>query len=332
MVKRAGVRRRLMVGAVVLAVAWAVVGSSPVPGAASPTSGAPGALLPPGTALNDGFVVAEGSALVGAVFPILRAPVQGVPLSGWTAQLVVDADPIAVFNAYVGQARALGYAMRGDCYVQRSGNGDVELRGYTGLDAQAVRCGAGYSRSSDTDPYSGVHVSVQLAVARDGAGDLVATGDIGISRVGDGSGQEPEYVNQPPLEDVTAPLPALPAIEVSPLATVGQPVAPDIYARVDIVVPVGSVLAAPPAQGADARCSLGYDAVMVVENVERVFADLGDQLESYGEGPSPVETIREQRDGVSYSSFTLDIPGGDDWFEVTSVESGSEALVLVSAC
>lgn len=73
--------------------------------------------FPSGTALPDGFVVAENSALVGAVFPVLLTQSPAAPpirpLSGWTAQMLVLADPIGVFNDYVRQARDLGYETRG---------------------------------------------------------------------------------------------------------------------------------------------------------------------------------------------------------------------------
>lgn len=95
-------------------------GSAPT---AHPVAVDPRALRPAGTELTPGMVVQEGSSLVGPVFPLPDAHGQtddpSKPL-GWQALLVVDADPVEVWDRY---AAALGVADRASavqsCVVSR---------------------------------------------------------------------------------------------------------------------------------------------------------------------------------------------------------------------
>jgi hypothetical protein len=75
--------------------------------------------------LRDGFVVAPGSNLVGPVIPRIAFTNPAFKgWSGWTAVLDVTGDAGAVFDEYVGQARALGLDMRySDTLVARSRSG-----------------------------------------------------------------------------------------------------------------------------------------------------------------------------------------------------------------
>lgn len=70
---------------------------------------ASGALQPPGTPLPAGFVVPEGSRLVGTVFPY-PDDIQGIKAQ---ALVVVDRDPVAVYDRFVAQGRRLGIPLFG---------------------------------------------------------------------------------------------------------------------------------------------------------------------------------------------------------------------------
>lgn len=61
-------------------------------------------------ALGDGFSVAEGTRLIGVVFPD-RAP------SSWRAHLNVVGNPISVMNRYMTQARRAGFVMEVGCFL-----------------------------------------------------------------------------------------------------------------------------------------------------------------------------------------------------------------------
>ena len=76
---------------------------------ASSASGSPGSALP------DGFVVADGSTLVGGAIPTgVTGTLNGVPVAdqGWTALLVVDGDAEDVVENYIAQAEAQGLHLR----------------------------------------------------------------------------------------------------------------------------------------------------------------------------------------------------------------------------
>jgi hypothetical protein len=77
--------------------------------------------------LRNGFTVATGSRLLAPAFPvglIKRDPQQW---SGWTAYLDVTGEAGPVFDAYVGQARRLGYRVDySDKNCRASSPGDVE--------------------------------------------------------------------------------------------------------------------------------------------------------------------------------------------------------------
>jgi hypothetical protein len=68
-----------------------------------------GSTQPAGTPLGDGFEVAEGTVLVGEVFPSSRAGLSSDTIDdGWRALLLVTGDLEQVLNAYTTQARAIG--------------------------------------------------------------------------------------------------------------------------------------------------------------------------------------------------------------------------------
>lgn len=85
-----------------------VAGEPPMDTSVRGVSVAPDALRPPGTPLAPGVEVVPGSRLVASVFPLVdfypEEPSDQAPI-GWQALLVVDGDPVDVWNAY---ATALG--------------------------------------------------------------------------------------------------------------------------------------------------------------------------------------------------------------------------------
>jgi hypothetical protein len=89
----------------------------------------------PGTPLGDGFEVADGSVLVGPVFPSSRAGVSQETIDeGWRALLLVTGDLEDVLNAYVTQARAVGLFPQPRC-----DEGTEGLLACTGVDDEATR-------------------------------------------------------------------------------------------------------------------------------------------------------------------------------------------------
>lgn len=71
----------------------------------------PTALSEPGTALGNGFEVADGSVLIGAPVPLgITVVLDGEPVvdEGWTAYLYVTGNPSDVVNRYIAQAEAEG--------------------------------------------------------------------------------------------------------------------------------------------------------------------------------------------------------------------------------
>jgi hypothetical protein len=67
-------------------------------------------LRPPGTRLDERFTVADGTLLVGAVFP--GTSVTEEFTGGWRALLLVTGDPLTVLDAYRRQAAKAGMDMR----------------------------------------------------------------------------------------------------------------------------------------------------------------------------------------------------------------------------
>jgi len=125
--------------------------TSPTVSAEPPTPPAD-ALLPPGTPLADGLVVAPGTQLIGAVFP---ATDYGTDGTGWTALLWIDQDPIQAFDAYVEQARRLGFAVPGSasCSFIKDSR-PLAPDAATTEQADEIRCREGATSPGATDTTS----------------------------------------------------------------------------------------------------------------------------------------------------------------------------------
>jgi hypothetical protein len=80
----------------------------------------PDALRPPGSELAPGIEVQPGSSLVGTAFPLLGLSDDGP--SGWQAVLVVDGDPVEVWDSYAATFDVAEQASAVDsCIVAREG-------------------------------------------------------------------------------------------------------------------------------------------------------------------------------------------------------------------
>jgi hypothetical protein len=304
------------------------------PGTAIPAESVPELATgthPAGTPLADGFVVAENTALVGEVFPVLLTqdpsapPIR--PLSGWTAQMVVLEDPIGVFNEYIQQARDLGYEIHGGCQVSDAERASIPLVDYRGNDARLVTCHGEYYRTSGRDPVDLLRVAVELYVG-DVAGLPSATVNVSFVKAGDGSGDPSLYQSGPLPEKIADRMPTLAAVELPELPAAGEPIAPLLSQRAAFLrVPAGSTLAALPARGA--RCATGWDAILLATDVGPVLSDLEEQVAPLAE--EPIIRTQERRGDITYTSFTVD-PAGDDRVEVVAVDEARRGTVLVSAC
>ncbi len=97
------VRRLLIVTVLVACAAAQVVVISSSAGASDERA----LLRAPGTRLDAGFRVADGTRLVGVVFPKIGSG--NSTSTGWKAVLVVKSDALGAMNAYTAQAQQLGY-------------------------------------------------------------------------------------------------------------------------------------------------------------------------------------------------------------------------------
>lgn len=239
---------------------------------------------------------------------------------------MVVGDPLAVFNDYVAQARELGYPMEGGCSIAEAGSTAVPLEDYTGEAARSLRCSAEYYRASDDQPIDVLRVSVEMVV-----GDLLGLParhvNVSLTQVGDGSGDPEPYQSGPPLGRVTAAVPDLPVLESRPMPAVGEVIAPEFGSRTEVRVPMGSILAAAPFEGA--RCAYGYDAVLTTVDVDAALADLERQLAEYD--TRPIEYLEVERDGVRFRSFSVELIG-DGFAIVTGATRDAGSTLLVSAC
>lgn len=126
-----------MLGVIVVAAAACTGGDDPPRPQTAPED-----TSPPGTDLADGFVVPDGAALLGPLFPA-RVFGNGADITapGWTALLEVEDDPLAVVEDLVHQAEAQGLTA-----PQPSGCPAGDLRPECTVcsdDRGTYRCGAG---------------------------------------------------------------------------------------------------------------------------------------------------------------------------------------------
>lgn len=163
----------LLVSVGFLPLAPAVAGAKTTPPArAHPSAAATRAndptLLPPGTVLPDGFVVAPGTQLIGAAFPSSYANV------GWEAWLLIDRDqdPIDVYDAYVKQARDLGLLLPGSgvgegtdhptCRYSRGKNGrELSPDAAATETADVIECRSSTWRADSPDVTTSANLGVQ---------------------------------------------------------------------------------------------------------------------------------------------------------------------------
>lgn len=282
-----------------------------------------GSILPAGTPLADGFVVTEGSALVGDVYPQRRAGQEEE--SGWTAQLLVTGDPLSVFEEYVAQAGRLGYPMTGGCSVAVPQMSPVALSDPLAKDAHLLQCGAGHDRYYEDGPRDQLSVSVTLYVGERGGLPLRHL-EVSLFLLGDGRQAPPEQDDYNALP-VTDPVPDLPVLEPVPPPKPGEPI--KLGPRMQLNAPVGSTLVASLAPGGVCG-EVGYAAVFTTLDVDAALADLERQLADENRGP--VEYVVVTGDGVTYRTFTVNPGAGAGIAQVTTAERADRNTILISAC
>jgi hypothetical protein len=241
--------------------------------------------------------------------------------------MLVLADPIGVFNDYIEQARDLGYETRGGCQVNEASGTSLPLHAYDGDDPRLVTCQGEYYRTSEREPIDLLRVAVELYYGNV-AGSPSRTINVSLVKAGDGSGDASRYQHGAPLEKVLDSMPVLPTDKVPELPEAGQRIAPLFSHRAaGLVVPEGSTLAALPARGA--RCTTGWDAILLTQDVSLVLKRLEEQLAPLAE--EPIIHTQAQRGAVTYTSLVVD-PAGDERVEVVAADEARGGSVLVSAC
>ncbi len=287
---------------------------------------------PPGTPLRDGFSVAEGSSLVGALFPVIEDPrfiaQEGSgPITSWRAQLLLIGEPLEVFNAYVGQAQAAGFPVVGGCAVQDAAGNDVSLAEYKQESAQLLQCRAAYQRSSRPNKSS---TSVTIALERgERDGLFVSSASLRHVTIGDGTGEDLDYVAAAgPLSPVEGPSPALPEGPPTQLTKPGEALLPG-KGDIDLILPKGSAQVAPAA--GSVVCSGGYDTILSTPDAtEAVLLNLRDQL--VPAAPRPLEILEDVQDKTRLHTLTVDSAGGNNGYIVTALDTQTDHLIMVTMC
>jgi hypothetical protein len=155
------------------------------------------ATRPMRSALADGFEVVPGTRLVGTVF---QKPTR-TGLNQWTALLLVDRDPVGVYDAYVAQARKLGIPLPGSGAVRSwdgwipcnldLGNRTMPLGTVDPIDAEALEC-YGFAAAVDANIETYAQLSVRwggathhayLTVSHAPRSSDYATEDAGAARI-----------------------------------------------------------------------------------------------------------------------------------------------------
>ena len=286
----------------------------------------------PGTELRDGFEVADGSTLIGDVFP--DGMLHGEPAasgSEWWAVLFVSGEPSTVLDAYLAQAEAIGMTR-----VQVPEGGPEFLREDLPPDAQQyTECGvaaeggpSGYSCSGLAVADGGapclhatlirrpvedtMESTLQLRYVTDPRGCVAA----GAHMIGDPTAEIPPLLDEWPAppspgESLGAAFPLLAGIEV---------------AR-------GSALAAPPLS-ADGCVDGTSVIVAITEDPLRVFDTYVAQLDDLAPHAERSDVIDQvMADGSTLHEVVRVESGGGNryWGRLLEREDAPSVLVL-SAC
>jgi hypothetical protein len=268
----------------------------------SDRSGA-GGLFGPGTAIGDGFTVAEGATLLGSRFPEVSSIYRGTPRLGWSAVLLVDGDPGQVLRAYVAQSEAQGMRTQilgGACF--RTG--------------RLIQCTLS-REAGPLDAPAGHRLYVKLLRSQSGVpGPFASHLLLQYEQWGDPSLLPQETVTSTP--DVSDPVAGVsfgPPPQQPGRATTGEPIIDPRYGPRDrgvITVEDGSQLLAPPAP--EVCTTGGYQGVF------RVTGDPRDVVERYAQqfteklGPGEQgfqgEVRAVKRDGFDVLEATWGQSGG----------------------
>ena len=280
-----------------------------LPEAVSDVQGVPvldGAAQPAGTTLGNGFTVAPGSYLIGAVFPMGVAVVRdGEPLQdrGWQARLLVVGEPAAVIAHYQRQGRAAGLEIEGGDFPRRNAwdAGEANLCGKDPVEGYG--CYA-YGETTDESRVRRFTFRFARRAARPvlGARDapqsfaLVAYSDTDVSVLPAGGRRTRPSTPGPPAPPMPSgwPAPGGPGERV----VVGLP------DRLSVRIEPGSRAAAPPLFSLDRAVPVPELVLRIDDDPERVLRAYRDQfdrlLERYWRtqvNTPPIERTRD--DGAS---------------------------------
>ena len=272
--------------------------------------------------LPDGFQVADGTRLVGQVFPNLGA------VTGWTAVFDVDTDAVTAFNAYQDQLRAAGFtqtsAACADTGTADVGRSDAALAG--------VVCSGVYA----DEP--AVRVRLAVLVCRTcGEAQLVrSTGILELSRSdaadrAQPSGRAIEPVSGPTLQLTPADRAQLRrSVRAANRGNQSSPSPdwqPDYWHVMNLRLfgTSGARLVSPTTTFGD-RCQPDETTVLrATGDPEGMLADLVDNLEKVSEGPWT--TARSER------SSEVVVQRTDGYWTLTMVDPrAGGAFILASLC
>jgi hypothetical protein len=279
--------------------------------------------------MGNGFSVAPGTALIGAVFPnsvVSLGTYNGVPIPnpGWSADLLVTGDPREAMAAYRDQAISAGFSME----PARCGREDAGETGFYSCEANGS--------SNTTEDRRAVTIWIMRGKAPFGA-----MSHMKIQYSGDYAGIPIDGSTEPNTEpQVRGPSPSPVPTNWEPLAQPGDFVfgdsakAPLTFMAPPFTVEPGSELAAPIGPSGTYG-SYDWTAVLnVTGDPAQVANAYRAQLDARSRTFGTVGTVVESRPatGVTSLEFGADNPGAWDYrFEILHGPNGSWMRVRAGA-
>jgi hypothetical protein len=270
----------------------------------------------PGTPLRDGLEVAEGTVLLGTVFPTGAAvSINGVPVEdrGWRASLLVTGDPVEVMRAYLAQAADAGLGE----FPDGAGSCKDDEKAY-------YRCEA----------WSGVWTAAEggffsaVLHRREAMGATAAVSHLLLTYRNAGRSTSPttiSFTESGAERPSGVPVPS----RWEPLAGPGEPFGVGFAPTRPLTVEPGSLLVAPPGINLDLFDT--YVAVLLVTgDPDEVMAAYADQVADLENVSNPPARVRFRRDdGAVVLSTFAEVAGGDSWSLEAVVREGEPTWVLV---
>jgi len=266
------------------------------------------------------------------VFPVIEDPTSiaeegSGPITSWRAQLLLAGEPLEVFNAYVAQAQSAGFPVVGGCAVRDGAGNDVSLTEYEPRSAQLLQCRAAYQRASRTNKSS---TAVAITLERgDRDGLYVSNVSLRHVTIGDGTGEDLDYVSAAgPLYPIIGPSPELTDPPPVQLAKPGDTLLPG-RGDIDLVLPRASEQVAPAA--GSVVCSGGYDTVLAATGTAAaILLELRAQLAPTV--PRALKVLDDVQGGALLNTLTVDSVGGNNGYIITTLDTESDHLIMVTMC